>query len=555
MTKAAIVKKIIGEPLKKEGFLYAGYGRHRDKAWHFKRELEGLTQWIFIVMHRYGGELWIEIGVTRAGKDRIERYYDIKNFCKDMPKFMYTAGYSDDASFEKALYRILPLIYDYFLPGLEEISKEKYMDKWELTPEVYARFQDEKNQWLEVLSKHYETANMTEDKLLTLMIKAVKDCKEKKPEEVEDILMGLAAFFGDYIVENLEECWWEDSRYVCHRERYDHPCKQKYGTEYRDMQPLQIVKEVWREQNMNTICSWYNGLFVERRKRRKALSLWDREKEDKIAGTDRLVDWAETGEILMPFIEQYGFRYNGYNGKKYGYLCYREGEEGRQEILMVRKRDTYEMWVKVVTKSGRELEIQDIREGLSPYDRAEYCLGEIISEGGQYIQTVNQLKEQIADIWIPVLDNEEAYFLQWELTPEMVRREFFDKEELLRGLDEAYGITYRTKEELPGFIKRILKENEDRSLEEFEDTLLGLSVLLGEMAIKEIEGSHWMWDKVRSACLVTYRNEVTGVDPAFALNYAWQRKKPENVDRLCQDLFEGNYIEDRGRGGYDIRKA
>jgi hypothetical protein len=26
-------------------------------------------------------------------------------------------------------------------------------------------------------------------------------------------------------------------------------------------------------------------------------------------------------------------------------------------------------------------------------------------------------------------------------------------------------------------------------------------------------------------------------NPAFALNYAWQKKKPENVDRLCEDLF------------------
>lgn len=378
---------------------------------------------------------------------------------------------------------------------------------------------------------------------------------EQMIPEVEDILMGLAAFFGDYIVENLEECWWEDSRYVRHRERYDHPCKQKYGTEYRDMQPLQIVKEVWREQNMNTICSWYNGLFVERRKRRKALSLWDREKEDKIAGNGKVSEWIVTKTVLIPFMEQYKFQSDFNKGNLQDDVFFRRRGKDRQEIWLMRSSNTCEMWVKAVTKSGRELEIQDIREGLSPYDRAEYCLGEIISEGGQYIQTVNQLKEQIADIWIPVLDNEEAYLLQWELTPEMVRREFFDKEELLRKLDRTYGITDRTKEELPGFIKRILKENEDRSLEEFEDTLLGLSVLLGEMAIKEIEGSHWMWDKVRSACLVTYRNEVTGVDPAFALNYAWQRKKPENVDRLCQDLFEGNYIEDRGRGGYDIRKA
>ena len=39
----------------------------------------------------------------------------------------------------------------------------------------------------------------------------------------------------------------------------------------------------------------------------------------------------------------------------------------------------WEMWIKAVTKSGRVLEIQDIREGLGPYERAEFCLGEIVS--------------------------------------------------------------------------------------------------------------------------------------------------------------------------------
>ncbi len=33
-----------------------------------------------------------------------------------------------------------------------------------------------------------------------------------------------------------------------------------------------------------------------------------------------------------------------------------------------------------------------------------------------------------------------------------------------------------------------------------------------------------------------------------------QMRKPENVDKLCRDLMEGNYIEDRERGGYDIEK-
>lgn len=566
MSRVKVVKEIIGEPLKKEGFEYAGYGKLRDRAWQFKREQEGLTQWIFICKGRYK-ELSALTGVIREGENSIERFYGIENFNESVRESDRTSSYFDDETFKRALGRLLDQIYEYFLPGIEEISKDKYRNKWELTPEVYTRFHDEKKELEKALSMRYETANMTEDKLLLLMIKVIVDCKEKKLEEVEDILMGLAALFGDYIVKNLEECWWDwdrkanhdihDSRryLVFYRERYNRP----HGMEISDVQTLRIIDDAWQKQDIDSIYNWYYILFVERRKTRKALSLWDREEEEeeeKAAGTEECCNkTTAVRQLLMPFIEQYGFRYDFYQNGKQGYLCYRGKGEDRQEIWLMQKVFTKEMWIRVVTKSGRELEIQDIREGLGPYDRAEYCLGEDISESGQFVRTVNKLKEQISDIWIPVLDNEEAYLLRWELTPEMIKREIFDKEQLLEKLDKAYGITGITKEKLPEFVKRVLSENEDKTLEEFEDTLLGLGALLGEAAIKEVAGSHWMWDKNRSACLVTYRNEVTGIDPAFTLNYAWQRRKPENVDRLCRDLFEGSYIENRERGGYDIRKA
>ena len=127
--------------------------------------------------------------------------------------------------------------------------------------------------------------------------------------------------------------------------------------------------------------------------------------------------------------------------------------------------------------------------------------------------------------------------LEYDLTPEMERSQFFDRKELLQKLEERYSWNGIKKEEIPEFVKKVLKENEGKSMEEFGTTLLGLSVWLGETAIKEREGRHWLWDKSHASCIVTCGDEVFGIDPAFALNYAWQKKKPENVDRLCEDLF------------------
>ncbi len=121
MLKAKVVKEIIGEPLKKEGFEYAGYGKLRDRAWQFKREREGLTQWIFICQQLYRKALYVEIGVVRQGKDEIERFYGIENFNENIRGFDKESSYFDDETFKKALGRLLDQIYEYFLPGLEVI--------------------------------------------------------------------------------------------------------------------------------------------------------------------------------------------------------------------------------------------------------------------------------------------------------------------------------------------------------------------------------------------------------------------------------------------------
>ena len=566
MTKLTAIKKIIGEPLKKEGFVYAGL--EEGEGWRFKRELKGVTQWLMIDKVGNFKELEISAGVTWEGGEGIERSYGIWSFNEDKRQDDGRAAYFNGETFERALRRLLQVAYDYFLPGLAEVSQDKYRIKWRFTPEVYIRFHDEKERLKEELSRRYDTAGMTDSKLLTLMARVTEDCMGKEIGEAEETLMGLAALFGDYFVENLEECWWDWKRMLNHEIDEEHLYyvhyvrrhERRYGSrvvemERGSMHPLWIINDIWQENRMELITRWYNAMFIRRRKHRKALSLWDGKKETEMKREGRTSKLTATRQMLLPFMEQYGFRYDFYQDREQGYLCYRGEGEGRQEIWMMDSGSEREMWIKAVTKSGRVLEIQDIREGLGPYERAEFCLGEIVSPNGQYARTVNKLKEQIANVWVPVLEDEEAYLLQWELTSEMVKKEFFDKERLLSKLDEAYGTAGMAKEELPGFIKRVLGENEGKTLDEFEDTLLGLGVLLGEAAIKETEGSHWTWDEKRSACLVTYRNEVTGIDPAFTLNYAWQRKKPGNVDILCRDLFEGNYIEDRERGGYDIRNA
>ena len=109
---------------------------------------------------------------------------------------------------------------------------------------------------------------------------------------------------------------------------------------------------------------------------------------------------------------------------------------------------------------------------------------------------------------------------------------------LLEGLREKYAIDRVSQEQMPEFIKNVLEENGDRSMEEFGDTLLGLGIWLGETAIGKKKGRHWLWDQRHGVCIVSQGDEPSGIAPSLALNYAWQKKKPENVDRLCRLLLD-----------------
>lgn len=556
MTKTMTIKRIIGKPLKEEGFVYVGYDRD-GPSWMFKREKKERTDWIYIENSRYWNEIWIDIQIIRVGKKSGDRLYGIEAFYPEIPSYEIKGHYSDQKTFESALEKLLHQIQKYFLPGFEDIAHIEI--EWEMTSEVYQAFYDRKDELLEAFSQKYDLINITEDKLSSFLENVFKEYQDRPLQEVQETLSGLAVFWGNFMVRNLEECWWDwlkrdgkNFKYcIFYRVRYNRP----HGTEITNIDPLQIISNAWREKTDPCFQDYYNKFFVTRRKYRKALHSWNIREENKLAESTDEDEWKTTRMSLTPFIERYGFRYDFYHDKEKGYLCYRGKDENRQEIWVMRNKDTGEMWVRVVGKCGRKLEIQDIREGMAPYGRAEFCGYSVRqSTKGRFIDVLCKMEKQIAEIWIPVLDSIEDYLLKWELTPEMEKREFYERDRLLEKLKGNYVVENISKEELPSFIKRVLKENEDSTMEEFGDTLLGLGVLLGETAIKEIEGSHWLWDKGRAACLITYRNEVTGIDPAFSLNYAWQKRKPENVDKLWQDLMEGNYIEDRERGGYDIEE-
>ena len=556
MTNAAIIKKVLGPYLQGEGFQYAGYDVTYH-GWKFKREKGDITHWLCIAKSRWGKEIWLEAGAAEGERWRKRPCVVVRLnwFKKDATHKEMEKYYEDEATLEEALECFLTQIKDYIMPGFEKLEEKDI--KWEITDAMYERLKEEKELLLENLFSHYGMLSMDEGKMLPDILAILEEHQHDSMEEFQDTLLGLAALFGEIMVKGLEDCHWDPNwkgkgYYVFHKEVYKGPMMEMNRIYY--LSPLEIMNRAWQKYGKenpekwyeNILEFWYESMFVERRRQRKTLS---EERKHEPEGINQYTFYEEG---LSPIMERYCFQHIK-DKSRIGLRdeWYRDTPGGRQEILLYCTNAGN--WLSAVTEDGREVEIQDVREGLYPYEREIYCYNSVMTE--KLLESIEKFKEQIEREFLPFLENGESSLLKWELTPDMERREFFERDRLLKGLKEKYRIGTIEKQELPGLIKGILKENEDSTMEEFGDTLLGLGVLLGEAAIKEIEGSHWLWDVERSACLVTYRNEVTGIDPAFSLNYAWQKKKPENVDKLYRDLMEGNYIEDRERGGYIIEEG
>lgn len=535
-----LIKEIVGTDLEKKGFEYV---KQKSGVWCFRKEEDGWFHWIYIVHSWNAAEVWVEIAVSRKKNDNSLTGFGRSYFDKEITQEEERETYFDEETFRYALERLLQQIEKELMPRFKELVEREH--KWEITPAMQKRVYKEREKMARAILDSYGMSTIREDELVLFTVAILEAHREATLDEFGEELMGLAALWTESLMKNIEgcRCKWNKRWKVC---RLGYPnislspqmerrirFLRLYFFLYEYGYPLSTINSAWQGKCMETIHSWYNTLFVLRRKEKKAIEFRE---NSKIEVMEKRNEGAVVEDILMPFLSKYGYQYGSWQGLKNGYMCYRIKEAQRQEILLKRNYRTGEMWVSAVTHSGKELQLPDIEEGLGLYDGTEYC--EYLFEWNyrRFEETVMKLRDQMEQIFMPALENEEKYLLKWELTHEMRRREFFERKKLSEKMKETYGEELSSLKDLPAFIKKILQENENKTMEEFGDILLGLGVMLGEAAISETEGSHWLWDKERSKCIITYGNEVTGIDPAFALNYAWQKKKPENVDRLWEVL-------------------
>ncbi len=531
-TKLQMIKKVLGRTLEQEGFRYKGYKRIGYHHWFYGREDGEWLQLLALVEHDSLKEIWVEIDEIKQSEDMSKAFsgYGFNYFLQSVNGNNGRIVYKDEEEFEGCLEKLKERISKYFLPGFKRLRNPRY--KYCVTQEMEWEVYQNRRALQKRMTNKYGMKDAAEDELLSFIKMVLEEYKNSSMEEFEETLLGLSAFLGESMVDNLEQYEWEWSG-VYKKCRIKNCIDKKY--EY----PVNIIFNSWQD-GIEELERCYLWNFVIYRKLRK---------------TKRDLDWQEESEFYeRDYMDSYvsaamknlGFFYDSWVGLGDGWKFHRDKERGANEIWFMRiLRTGKEIWVRGVTSQGRNMTIRNIREGLAPYDGDNCCRQD---DGIYFPESTDKMIQQIEKEFLPMFDNEEEYLLEYDLTPEMEKRQMMERKELLDALGKNYPLKGMAKEDMPDFVKSVLKQNAGKSMEEFGDTLLGLGIMLGEEAIRGREERHWLWDKEKETCFVTAGQEVFGIDPAFALNYAWQKQKQENVDRLCEDLF-GDWTWIKGSDG------
>ncbi len=543
--KIQVIKQILQLDLEKEGFYYTGNKKRNwrfeggsGECWLFERQDGDWIQLILILDSHINKSLWVEIDEIKRGENPWEAYgYGLTTF--KGKKSIFDDGkiiYKDMETFKDALAKAMVWIQEYFLPGFVQLRQPRY--KYCVTEKIREKLYRCRAELMEKLEEEYNIKMMREDNIIKFVRDLVDKYRGKGMDDFEDVFLKLSACLGEFLVNIRFDCHWEwDNFYKL--------CKVSVESEIGNwINPLEIIFDEWTGKS-KAVEIFYEREIVTWRKKKKSLRVCNMMsmERDKNFREGRYVD-----TYLVNFMNSFQFKDNFWNEKgegiAKGWKFKRGIDESADELWFIRGHGTDELWVKGITKNGKIITVHDGREGLAPYDSRRHCH---IDDSICFPSVMKELMEQAEKELMPILEKEREYLLQYDLSLEMERSQFWDSRELLTQLARKYNIDSIKREEIPAFIKKILKENEGKTMKEFGVTLLGLGVMLGEVAIKGKEDRHWLWDKIHSSCIVTAGNEVFGIDPAFALNYAWQKQKPENVDRLCEDLF-GDWEWIKGSG-------
>lgn len=208
MSRAQLIKKIIGEAIEEYGFEYTGYDKDENVHFYsFERKNGGVIQDITITINR--SRLCLEFDTNVYGQSEVRASNLIESRVKGNKDGLY---FEDDEELKQILHHFKEIILQKGFDILDDIS----------TPvagagprkERYRKLFQEHDRLNEEYRKRYDLEETESTaRLMKKISEIILENRDREFAEVEELLIGLAAVYADQLIRKRGGEWEWDSEF------------------------------------------------------------------------------------------------------------------------------------------------------------------------------------------------------------------------------------------------------------------------------------------------------------------------------------------------------
>lgn len=242
MGKKSIVITIIEEKLSPYGFHYTKYQGGR---WTFSREVEGISQNVFIHKGMWGdNEYLLEIS-TSASPTPLR----IRDFVKSSIYHTDFLEFHGEDERKKVLELIGDIVIRY---GIDKLNELNVMEEHcEITTEMHIKLFEEHESLINKFMDEYGLSDMTEDDVVPVLREEWESMLEIEYEQARNKLVELAAVYGTLLINRMGGIWEYSSKYKT-TSIHKIPLFVSYPI-------LEIIVELWEKKESGLIIKKYGN--------------------------------------------------------------------------------------------------------------------------------------------------------------------------------------------------------------------------------------------------------------------------------------------------------
>lgn len=242
MGKKSIVITTIEKKLSPYGFHYTKYQGGR---WTFSRDVEGISQNVFVHKGMWGNDYYI-LEINTSASQAPLRVHDITKDARYNNDFF---EFHSEEERRKVLETMADIVIQYGIDIMNErcVMKEYFEPTQEMHKELFEEHDSLANKFME----RHGLSNMEEEAVLLAIKEDLETIKDEKYEQVQNQLLEIAAVYGNMLINRMGGRWGYSKFY------------KTTGIEkmpiFVTYPVLRIIVELWEKKDGDTVLKKYGN--------------------------------------------------------------------------------------------------------------------------------------------------------------------------------------------------------------------------------------------------------------------------------------------------------